>query len=185
MMYLNSTYLYNFELNRTEYKELIFLLLINALFILVAMSFLAGLHKFKGTKLRTRMKFVIGGVFIFILLFCQIIEDLHQIEKGFKYGLIFTVPIYIYRKRWLEKRIEGTTVFYKKKARLRNFIELVIYGMVLILLYSIDWIGQIVVDNIWLTLGFSISYLISEIFALFYVVKMEKKLNESILEDQK
>jgi hypothetical protein len=144
------------------------------LIVFLILSFTAGLHK--ETKFRTK-KALSSGWFLFItlLLLWSTGGNMHLIGKGLLLGVVLGVPLCMYEKRWIDKRIEGTT----RKERLRHQSRTI----PIIILFLCFW-KQIVVP-IWPSLGFFFALLTTQVYILFYTITLEKKLGTPILESEK
>jgi len=86
---------------------------------LLTFAYVGKLYKFKGTKLKTRMSYALVFLFCFILYFLWQ-GEMQGIGKSLLLGAVLCIPLCLYKKRWLKKRIEGTTIFYKRKRSLRR-----------------------------------------------------------------
>ena len=97
------------------------------------------------------------------------------IGKGFLLGAVLCVPFCIYEKRWIDKRIEGTT----RKQRLRHES----WGILIIILFLCFW--KQIVAPVWPCLGFFFAWFSTQVYILFYTVRLERKLGSPILENEK
>lgn len=153
--------------------------------LFISFAFVARLHKFKGTRFKTRMNYGLGVSLFFTLLYLwQTDGKMQIIGKGLLLGAVLCVPFCLYSKRWIEKRIEGTTIFYKRKQYFRRLILLIPIAVLTMIFFHLHW-GKQVLNARWPILGLCISWLISQFFILSYVAKLERKLGRPILEDQK
>ena len=157
------------------------------LIVFLAIQYITKLYKFKGTKLKTRMNYALAvSLFFTVLSLLQTGGDLKIVEKGILLGLFLGVPLCFYYKNWTEKRIKGTTIFYKHHQRFKGFL----WAILLLILFELferfshqDFWKRIL-EAKWLMLGIAFSWFISQVFVLLYVIKIEAKLGKSILEDE-
>ncbi len=156
------------------------------------------LYKFKGTKLKKRMSYALGFWFCFILYFLWQ-GEMQGIGKSLLLGAVLCIPWCFYKKRWLKKRIEGTTIFYKRKRSLRKqYLRTLSWAIPITILFPILVVVLLRVDSgerirealiileatlPWLGFGFGFAGFTSQVFILLYVVKLERKLGTPILED--
>lgn len=149
------------------------------------MLFGAKLYKFKGTKLKTRVKYaaVLFMSYTLIILWLSY-DQLQIIGKGLLLGAALSIPFYFYSKRWITKKIEGTTIFYKRKQFLRNLLWVVPVIILINLKEKINFMKQIF-DVDWPILGILFACFITAVFTLSYIIKLERKLGSPILEDEK
>jgi hypothetical protein len=154
----------------------------------VTFSYVAKLHKFKGTKLKTRMNYSLWVSIFFMLLFLwQSHGEIKVIVTSLLLGVVLSVPVYFSTKRWIEKRIEGTAIIYERDVYTRNLRRSYLWVIpltILTLIYVHTGFGEYVqqiIDVIGLGLGFS--YFIANVFILFYIVRVERKLGVPILEN--
>ena len=149
-------------------------ILIIGLFILLLLSFGAGLHR--RTKFKTRKAFSSGWfLFITLLFLWSTGGNTEIIRKGLLFGLVLCVPYCIYEKRWIDKRIEGTTREQRILHELRN--------IPIIILFLLFW--KIIVEPIWPCLGFFFALFLTQVCTLLYVIKLEKDSGAPILENEK
>lgn len=161
----------------------IFFFIVMIFFILF--TIVTKLYKFKGTKLKTRLNYGLMLSLFFTLFFLWLTAgDIRIILKGFALGVILGIPFCWYYKIWLRKKVEGTTIFYKRRPYLRNLLILIPLFIIFQILLHTNW-GQIIFDAKWPILGISLSFFFSQAYILFYVIYVEKKLGTSILEDQR
>ena len=99
-------------------------------------------------------------------------------------GIILGIPFCFYSKRWIDKKIEGTKISYKTK-RIYLKVLWAFLGVVLmqVLMTRESW--RKLIESIWPILGLCLSWFFSQVFIFFYVAKLERKLDTSILEDKK
>ena len=142
--------------------------------VFMVLSFYAGIYK--GTKFRTR-KACSSGWFLFItlLLLWSTKGNVQIIEKGILFGLVLSIPFCIFEKRWIDRRIEGTT----RKQRLSRQL----WEILVIILFLCFW-KQIVMP-VWPSLGFFFALFSTQTYILFYAIKLERKLGTPILENEK
>ena len=142
--------------------------------VFLLLSFIAGLHK--GTKFRTRKAFSSGWFFFITLLFLWSTKgNMLLIGNGLLLGAVLFIPFSIYEKRWIDKRIEGTT----RTQRLKHDT----WSILIIILFLGLW-KQIVVP-IWPSLGFFSAWFSTQVYILFYAIKLERKFGAPILENEK
>ena len=90
-------------------------ILVFGLIVFMVLSFYAGIYK--GTKFRTRKAFSSGWfLFITLLLLWSTKGNVQLIKKGLLFGIVLSIPFCVFEKRWIDRRIEGTT----RKQRLRR-----------------------------------------------------------------
>lgn len=145
----------------------------------------AKLHTFKGGALKTRVYFAlaISLFFTFLLLF-RSDGKIHIISKGFLLGIILFIPFWLYTKRWLEKRIEGAVIFYKRK-QFRNMLLFLIPVSIIVQISLRTDYGRQIIETTWPFLGLSFSWLFSQVFVLFFIERLERKLGRPIIEDER
>ncbi len=145
----------------------------------------AKLYKFKGTKLKTRMNYALALSLFFTLCFLSQTQGKAQIiGRGLILGAILSIPFCFYNKRWIDKKIEGTKIFYKMKRIYINALWTVLAVVIMQLLMLQDT-GKKFISSIWPILGLCLAWFFSQVFIFFYVVKLERKLGVPILEDRK
>ena len=150
--------------------------------------YVGKLYKFKGTKLRTRMNYSLGFSLFLTLFFTlfflwQTDDKMHVIGKSLLLSAVLCVPSCFYSKRSIEKRIEGTTIFYKSKQYSRNLLSSVPISILLMIFFI--YFGKKIFEAAWPILGLSFTLFTTTVFLWFYVARLEKKLGSLILEDQK
>lgn len=147
--------------------------------------YFAKLYRFHGTKLKTRMNYALALSLFFLLLFLYQTEgQLQIIGKGFLLGVALSIPFCFYSKRWIDKKIEGSTIFYKNRQYVRSFL----WGILIFILFQIfvhQEFGRQIIEDIWPILGLSFSWFVSQVFILFYIVKRERILGRPILEEKR
>ena len=166
---------------------------------LATFMYVGKLHKFKGTKLKTRISFGLGLSFCLALSFLSL-GEMQGIGKSLLLGAVLCLPLCFYKKRWLKKRIEGTTIFYERKRYLyykrKRYFRNLLWAIPIIILFQIlllvgfrgrilEAASLIVLETTWLFLGVVFALFTSQVFLLFCVVKLERKLGTPILEDTK
>lgn len=154
------------------------------LIIFLVFAYITKLYKFKGTKLKTRMNYALAvSIFFTVLWLLQTDGNMQIIGKGVIVGLLLSIPLCFYYKNWIEKRIKGTTIIYKRHQRLKSYLWLI----PLLILYEMfvrQDIGKQILESKWPILGIFFSWFISQVFVLFYIIKIERKLGKPILEDE-
>jgi len=159
------------------------------IFSVVALSFLifilvSKLYKFQGTKLKVRMNYALALSLFFTLFYLwQTKGDIQIIGKGLILGIILGIPFCFYSKRWIDKKIEGTKIYYKTKRIYLNILWTFI-GVLLIQVLIIRESGRKLMESMWPILGLCISWFLSQVYLFFYVIKLERKLGASILEEK-
>lgn len=139
-------------------------------------GFFIGIYKPEGTTFRTRKTFSSGWFFLITSLFLWSADgNILLIGKGLLLGAVLCVPFCIYEKRWIDRRIEGTT----RSERL--FHESL--GILVIILFLCFW--KQIVRTIWPSLGFFFAWFSTQVYILIYVIRLERKLGSSILDDEK
>ncbi len=148
--------------------------LVLGLIVFFVLSILAGVKK--ETKFRTKKAFSSGWfLFITLLLFWSTGGNMQFIEKGLLLGVVLCIPLCIYEKRWIDKRIEGTTL----KQRLHHNLR----GIPILFLFLCFW--KQIVEPVWPSLGFFFALFTAQVYILFYAVMLERKFGAPILEDEK
>ncbi len=156
-----------------------------AMIVFMLWVWAAKLYRFRETKLKTRMTYALGMSLFFTLFFLwQTGGKIQVIGKGLLFGMVLSVPLSFYSKRWLDRRMHGTTILYKRKQFLRNLIVVIPAAVVMRVLLDLQW-GQQIFDAKWSAVGLGVCWLITQLFILAYIVKLERKLGGPILEDQK
>ena len=149
-------------------------ILVFGLIVFLVLSFYAGIHK--GTKFRTRKAFSsVWFLFISLLLLWSTKGNMQLIEKGLLFGIVLSIPFCIFEKRWIDRRIEGTT----RKQRLRRQL----WEILIIIVFLCFW-RQIVMP-VWPSLGFFFALFSTQAYILLYAIKLERKLGTPILENEK
>ncbi|GEM_PF-3254902 len=156
----------------------------------IIFSYVAKLHKFKGTRLKMRMHYGLGASLFFTLLFVfQSDGEMEVMVKGLLLGLILSIPLYYYSKKWMNKRIDGATILYERSQYKQNLKEYLLWSIFSIILVTIlsakGLLEQILESTRWLFLGLCFSWFIAQVLILFYINKLEKKLGAPIIEDEK
>jgi len=143
------------------------------LFVFLILSFVAGLHK--GTKFRTRKAFSSGWFFFITLLFLWSTQgNIQLIINGLLLGAILFIPFSIYEKRWIDRRIEGTT----RQQRLRHDS----WSILVLIIFLMFW--KQIVAPIWPSLGFFFAWFSTQVYILYYAIKLERKSGTPILENE-
>ncbi len=157
----------------------------SGILVFLLLSILAKLYKFKGTKLKTRMSYALALSLFFALYFLwQTQGNVDIIGRGLFLGVVLSVPFCLYNKRWIDKKIEGTKIFYKMKKTYLNVLWAVLGIAMVELIMSQDTAKKIITSR-WPVLGLCLAWFFSQVYIFFYVVKLERKLSTPILEDKK
>lgn len=160
------------------------------IFFIGILSFLAlmlflTLHKFQGTRLRVRMSYELALSLFFTLYFLwQTQGNVNIIVRGMLLGVVLFIPFSLYDKRWLDKKIEGAKIVYKKK-RLYLNILLVVAAVIVTQLLMTSKYFRALFESTWPPLGMCFGWLLTQAYLLFHVIKLEKKLGMPILEENK
>jgi hypothetical protein len=146
---------------------------------------LSKLYKFQGTKLKVRMNYaLVLSLFFTLFNLWQSKGDIQIIVRGLMLGIILGIPFCVYSKRWIDKKMEGATIFYKSTSIYLN-VFWALFGVVLVQVLMTRESWKKFVESVWPILGLCLSWFISQVFIFFYVVKLERKLGAPILEDNK
>jgi tetratricopeptide (TPR) repeat protein len=158
---------------------------VSGLIVFLVIIYVTKLYKFKGTKLKTRMNYALAlSLFFTMLTLWQTGGEIQVIGKGFLLGCFLGVPLCFYYKKWTDSRIQGTKIFYKKGQRFRNLLWMIPL-FILFQLFVHQDLGKKFLEAEWPMLGIVFSWFISQVFVLFYIIKIERKLGKPILEDEK
>jgi len=148
-----------------------------------ALILFSKLYKFKGTKLKKRISYAMALTLFFTLFFLwQTQGNIHTIYKGLIVGIFLCAPLCIYTKRWIDKKIEGNKILYKKRNILINTFWAVLLG-VFIEEFMPQGYGKTIFESIWPIFGLCLAAFISQVYLFYYVVKLERKIGAPILED--
>ncbi|HWR58141.1 MAG TPA: hypothetical protein VN328_04560 [Thermodesulfovibrionales bacterium] len=159
-------------------------------FFIVMLVFLAvilylKLYKFQGTRLRVRMSYALALSLFFTLYFLwQTQGNIHIIGRGILVGVILFIPFSLFDKRWLDKKIEGTKIVYKKKGIYLNLLSVFLVVILTQLLITRDFF-KAVLELTWPMLGMCFGWFLTQAYLLLHVIKLEKKLGAPILEEKK
>jgi tetratricopeptide (TPR) repeat protein len=174
--------------NKLIFKgQFIWYLIISAsgLIVFLVIIYVTKLYKFKGTKLKTRMNYALAlSLFFTMLTLWQTGGELQVIGKGFLLGCFLGIPLCFYYKKWTDNKIHGTKIFYKKGQRFRNLLWVIPLSILFQLFVHQD-LGKKFLEAEWPMLGIVFSWFISQVFVLFYIIKIERNLGKPILEDEK
>ena len=162
-----------------------FLLFLIVIIVFILLMSRAGLYKFQGTKHKSRIIYVTAlGIFFSLYFMWHADWNLSIITKGFLLSLILTPPIILYTKRWIRKRLEGTTLFYPRNIHLRSWLWFMVFWICWGGFFRFRF-GRQVLNAEWPILGLCFSWVISEVVSLLLVSKMEGKLGAPIMEDMR
>ncbi len=152
--------------------------------VFLVIQYITKLYRFKGTKLKTRMNYALAvSLFFTILGLWQTSGSLQLIEKGILLGLFLSPLLCVYSKKWTESKIRDTTISYKKVQRIKRlFWTLPIVILSQFLLHQ-D-LGRQFVEAKWPMLGIALSWFISQMFVMSYIIKLERASGKPILEDE-
>jgi len=145
----------------------------------------AGLYKFKGTRLKTRMIYGLALSILFSLFFlCQSGGDIAIIGNGLFLGVILAPLSILYTRRWIEKRLDNGTVYYHRNHRARYWLWFIPFFICLQFLFHSEF-GKQLLNAAWPVLGLCFSWVILQVYTLSYIIKLENKLGQPIMEDKK
>jgi len=153
--------------------------------MLVFLTFIlfSKLYKFKGTKLKVRMSYGLAlSLFITLFYLWQTNGNLNKIGKGLIFGIVLGIPFCFYSKRWLDSKIEGANIIYRKKNTYLNLVWAFV-GFISMELLMFQGAGRTIMEAVWPLLGLCLSWFFSHVFTFYYVVKLERYLGAPILED--
>jgi len=143
------------------------------------------LYRFKGTKLKVRLSYALALSLFFTLFYLwQTKGNSEIIFRGIILGIVLGVPFCLHSRRWIDKKIEGTKIYYKKKNVYINYLWGIL-GVILVQVLMVNKYGKILIESIWPVLGLCFSWFFSQVFMFYYVVKLERELGSPILEDNK
>jgi len=123
------------------------------------------------------------SLFFTVLSLWQTGGALQIVEKGILLGLLLGVPSCFYSKKWTENKIKGTTIFYKRGLRFKRLLWTIPFVILFELFINQD-LGKQFLETKWPMLGIAFSWFISQVFMLFYVIKIERASGKPILEDE-
>jgi hypothetical protein len=155
------------------------------LLIFIFVAFRKNLYKFTGTKHKTRLIYgTAASIFMTSVLLFQFDLNLSVIGKSLIVAIAISLPWIFYEKNRYEKKIVGTTLATKPQNRSIHLLWLVLFSVGLQVFYDSD-IGRMVMSTKWPLLGLGLSWVIVQIFLLYYVSGIEKKLGNPIMENSK
>ncbi|MEW5759202.1 MAG: hypothetical protein AB1779_00375 [Candidatus Thermoplasmatota archaeon] len=153
-------------------------------------AFFAKLFQLKGTKFKTRVIFGLAFcVYLTLIIFLIVLwlteNVIQNIGRGIIFGVILSIPwLYFYYKiGWPEKRIKGGTLLYDKRDIRRNVLGVIVATPVVCVIMMLVGPTNLIFGYIWVMLALVIAWLISQIFLLFRVIRLESKLGASIIEN--
>jgi hypothetical protein len=157
----------------------------SGILVFLLLTILTKLYKFKGTKLKTRMSYALALSLFFTLYFLWQTQGKAQIiGRGLILGMLLSIPLCLYHKRWIDNKIEGNKILYKMKKTYLNILWAVLGVVIVELLMSQDT-GKQFMASIWPILGLCLAWFFSQVYIFFYVVKLERRLGVPILEDKR
>ncbi|MFC1692582.1 hypothetical protein ACFL1R_03655 [Candidatus Latescibacterota bacterium] len=149
-------------------------IIVLGLIVFFLLSFKTGLNR--KTKFRTKKAYSSGWFLFITLLFLWTAHgNMQIIGKSIIFGTLLCVPLCIYEKRWIDKRIEGTTLYQ----RLRHDSRVI----PIVILFLCFW--KQIVGLIWPITGFFFALFSTQVYILFYALILERKFGAPILEDEK
>lgn len=158
-------------------------------FLTVMLGFLtfilfSKLYKFQGTRLRVRMTYAMALSLFFTLYFLwQTQGNIYIIGRGILVGVVLFIPFSLYDKRWLDRKIEGTKIVYKRKRIYWNLLWVFLIIIVTQLLMTKHFFRAVLAST-WPMLGMSFGWFLTQAYLLSHVIKIEKKLGTPILEEK-
>lgn len=151
--------------------------------IFVVFAYHAKLYGFKGTKLRTRLIYGLGmSSFLTFIFLLQSNGDMQIIATGLGIGVIFSLPLYVISKKQIEKRVEVSTVYYKRRPNIQNILLAVIFISILFILF--DKYQNFYTISTVLGLGACFAAFLAHVVLINHVVQMEDRLDSPIMEDE-
>lgn len=147
---------------------------------LITFQYATGLHRFNGTMLMTRMYYrvavsmflTIAGVF----LFGWKIDDF---GKSAVTGILLSIPFWFHSKRSLDKRMEGTKVIYTRKPH-SQFLKSEVLSWMFAACFA-----MVAYQVPWAVGGLGMGWILSEIYTMAYVEKLENELGAPIMEERR
>jgi hypothetical protein len=156
-----------------------------ALIVFILIMSLSGLYKFKGTRFKTRLIYGLAlSIFFALYSLWQIEGNLTTIGKGILLGIMLVPLSILYTRYWIEKRLKGGTILYARNYRLRSWLWFIPFFICLQFLFHSE-VGKQLIDAKWPLLGLCFSWLIIQVFSLFYISRLEDKLGHAIMEDRR
>jgi tetratricopeptide (TPR) repeat protein len=157
---------------------------VSGLIIFLVIIYVTKLYKIKGIKLKTRMSYaLVLSLFFTILALWQTGGEIQVIWKGLLLGCFLGVPFCLYYMKWIDSKLQGTKIFYEKGQRYKYLLWMIPLFILLRLFIRHD-LGEKFLEAKWPMLGIVFSWFIAQVFVLFYIIKIERKLGKPIVEDE-
>jgi len=157
---------------------------VSGLIIFLVIIYVTKLYKIKGIKLKTRMSYaLVLCLFFTILALWQTGGEIQVIWKGVLLGSFLGVPFCFYYKKWIDSKIQGTKIFYEEGQRYKYLLWMIPL-FILLRLFIRSGLGEKFLEAKWPMLGIVFSWFIAQVFVLFYIFKIERKLGKPIVEDE-
>lgn len=147
---------------------------------LITFQYATGLHRFNGTMLMTRIYYRAAmSVFLSFFIVQFLPWRTTDLGKILLMGALLSIPLFCYYKRSLNRQIQGTSIIYTRSPH-TQFLKAEAAG----------WLGAaimmvVAIELPWALAAYCLGWVLSEVYALFYVEKLENKLGAPIMEERR
>jgi len=149
--------------------------------------YLTGLTRYQGTHLRTRIELEFALSLLFTACLVWAIQGKPiLVARALALGTVLAIPFIVQNKESIDRRLHGSTIFYRGTYGLRNALWAIALSMFAMLL-TIGYVGfrmSLFGQLVWPLTGFSFGWFAARAFALLYVLRLERRLGATIREEQ-